>query len=127
MQTGNNVMIGGFINEGAVPMQVLVRGIGPSLAQQGVSGVLANPVLELYNSSGVTIATNDDWMTDPTQKAAIMATTLAPTDALESAILLTLPVGEGAYTAIVRGVNSTPGVGLVEAYFGNPCLGTSCP
>ncbi len=56
-----------------------------------------------------------------------MATGLAPTDPLESAILFTLPVGEGAYTAIVRGVNSTTGVGLVEAYFGNPCLGSVCP
>jgi len=46
---------------------------------------------------------------------------------LESAILVTLPVGEGAYTAIVRGANDTTGVGLVEAYFGDPCLGTSCP
>ena len=56
-----------------------------------------------------------------------MATGLAPTNALESAILITLPVGEGGYTAIVRGANGTTGVGLVEAYFGNPCLGTSCP
>ena len=61
------------------------------------------------------------------QKADIMATGLAPTDPLESAILITLPVGEGSYTAIVRGVSNTTGVGLVEAYFGNPCLGTSCP
>ena len=57
-------------------------------------------------------------MTD--QKADITATGLAPTNALESAILITLPVGEGAYTAIVRGANGTTGVGLVEAYFGNP-------
>ncbi len=64
-------------------------------------------------------------MTD--QEADIMATGLAPRNALESAILITLPVGEGAYTAIVRGANGTTGVGLVEAYFGNPCLGTSCP
>ena len=124
VQTGDNVMIGGFINDGSVPIKALIRGIGPSLAQQGVNGVLANPVLELHNPDA-TVITNDDWMT--TQQADITATTLAPTNPLESAILVTLPVGEGAYTAIVRGVNNTTGVALVEAYFGNPCLGTVCP
>jgi len=124
VQTGDNVMIGGFINRGAVPIQVLVRGIGPSLTPFGVSGALANPVLELHQPDG-SIVTNDDWGTD--QKTAITATGLAPTNVLESAILVTLPVGEGLYTAIVRGTSDTTGVGLVEAYFGNPCLGTSCP
>jgi hypothetical protein len=125
VQTGDNVMIGGFINQGAVPIKVLLRGIGPSLTSEGVSGALANPVLELHEPDGTTVITNDDWMA--TQKADITATTLAPKNALESAILLTLPVGQGAYTAIVRGVNNTTGVALVEAYFGNPCLGGSCP
>ena len=92
VQTGDNVMIGGFINKGATPIQVLVRGIGPSLTQFGVSGALANPTLELHKPDG-TVVTNDDWMTD--QEADIMATGLAPTNALESAILITLPVGEG--------------------------------
>jgi hypothetical protein len=124
VQTGDNVMIGGFINEGSVPIQVLVRGIGPSLTQSGVGGALANPVLELHKPDG-TIVTNDDWQSD--QESDIMATTIPPTNPLESAILLTLPVGEGAYTAIIRGANNTTGVGLVEAYFGNPCIATSCP
>jgi hypothetical protein len=126
VQTDANVMIGGFINKGATPIKVLVRGIGPSLTPFGVSGALANPTLELHKPDG-SVATNDDWGTDPTQKANITATGLAPANALEAAILLTLPVGEGAYTAIVRGASGTTGVGLVEAYFGNPCLGTSCP
>ncbi|MGH8094560.1 MAG: putative Ig domain-containing protein [Chthoniobacterales bacterium] len=124
VQTGDNVMIGGFINEGSVPMQVVVRGIGPSLTGQGVTGALANPVLELHEPDG-TVITNDDWQT--TQEAEITATTLAPTNPLESAILVTLPVGFGTYTAIVRGANNTTGVALVEAYFGNPCLVASCP
>jgi hypothetical protein len=124
VQTGDNVMIGGFINQGAVPIKVLIRGIGPSLTQAGVPGALANPVLELHNPDG-SVVTNDDWKA--TQEADIIATTLAPSNDLESAILVTLPVGQGAYTAIVSGVNSTTGVALVEAYFGNPCLGTSCP
>jgi uncharacterized delta-60 repeat protein len=130
VQTEDNVMIGGFINKGATPIKVLVRGRGPSLTPFGVSGALANPTLELHKPDGG-VVTNDDWITDPTQKAAITATGLAPTNDLESAILLTLPVGEGAYTAIVKGVDGTTGVGLVEAYFGNPCLGSGstevCP
>jgi Putative Ig domain/Galactose oxidase, central domain/Kelch motif len=124
VQTDDNVMIGGFINQGAAPIKVLLRAIGPSLAQAGVNGVLANPVLELHQPDG-SVVTNDDWMAR--QEADIAATGLAPTNELESAILLTLPVGEGAYTAVVRGANDTTGVGLVEAYFGDPCLGTSCP
>ena len=125
-------MIGGFINEGGTPIKVLVRAIGPSLTVNGTPngpplvGGLADPILELHKPDG-TIVTNDNWMSDPTQTAAIIATTIPPTNALESAILVTLPVGEGAYTAIVSGANGTSGVGLVEAYFGNPCLGASCP
>jgi uncharacterized repeat protein (TIGR01451 family) len=128
VQTGVNVMIGGFINEVSSPIKVLVRGIGPSLAAAGVVGPLADPSLELRDADGALIAANDNWGADPTQKADIMATgNLAPTNDLESAILITLPAGKGAYTAIVSGVNDTTGVALVEAYFGSPCLGTSCP
>jgi hypothetical protein len=123
-------MIGGFINRGPREIQALIRAIGPSLAAQGVNGVLANPVLEVYDKDGALIATNDDWG-DSNQKAEIVATTIAPTNALESAVLLTLPVGQNAYTAIVRGANDSSGVGLIEAYFGDPyltgCLGSSCP
>ncbi|HEY2713494.1 MAG TPA: hypothetical protein VGI60_13345 [Chthoniobacterales bacterium] len=123
VQAGDDVMIGGFINEGSEPIKVLLRAIGPSLA---VTGKLADPILELHEPDG-TVITNDNWMSDPAQKTAIMATTIPPTDPPESAIVLTLPVGEGAYTAIVRGVNSTTGVALVEAYFGDPCLSSLCP
>jgi len=124
VQTGDNVMIGGFINQDTVPIQVVVRGLGPFLASQGVKGVLANPMLELHKPDG-TVVINDDWASD--QKNELIATTLAPTNPLESAILLTLPVGQGRYTAIVRGANGTTGVGQVEAYFGDPCVGASCP
>ncbi len=126
VQTGDNVMIGGFINEGAVPIKVLVRAIGPSLAKLGVTDALPNPILELHEPDG-TVITNDNWMNPPSQIMDIMETTIPPPDPMESAIVLTLPVGEGAYTAIVRGANGTTGVGLVEAYFGDPCLGTLCP
>ncbi len=92
VQTGDNVMIGGFINQGSVPIKVLVRGIGPALTGFGVAGALANPVVELHKADG-TVVINDDWKA--TQEAEIMATGLAPSDDLESAILLTLPVGAG--------------------------------
>jgi hypothetical protein len=109
--TGNNIAIGGFIIYGSDPMQVVVRAIGPSLAKAGVSGALQDPVLELHDSKGALVMTNDDW---DTQDADIRASGLAPTDARESALLTTLQ--PGAYTAVIRGKNNTTGVALVEIY-----------
>ena len=109
--TGDQVMIGGFIIKGGLPPKVIVRAIGPSLTQAGVRGALADPVLELHDSNGMTI-TNDNWRA--TQEAEIIATTIPPTDNREAAIVATLP--PGPYTAIVRGANNSTGVALVEAY-----------
>jgi len=116
VDTGNNVMIGGFILGGSTPgSKVLVRAIGPSLP---VSGALADPTLELHNGNGATIATNDNWKindaTGQSQEADIRATTIPPSNDLESAVLTTLPPGN--YTAIVAGKNGGTGVGLVEVY-----------
>jgi hypothetical protein len=112
VQTGDNVLIGGFIVTGTDPKEVLIRGIGPSLTAFGISGALADPVLELHKMDGTTIGTNDNWKA--TQQAAIAATGLAPTDDLESAIIATLD--PGVYTAILSGKNGGNGVGLVETY-----------
>ena len=94
----------------------MVRAIGPSLADQ-VADPLQNPVLELHttNSQGqdVILASNDNWINAPNQQE-IIDTTIAPTNDLESAILMSL--APGGYTAIVRGVNNTTGIGLIEAY-----------
>ena len=109
VQTGDNVMIGGFILLGTDAQQVLVRAIGPSLP---VPGALADPTLELHDKDGAIIMSNDDWRSD--QEADIIATTIPPTDDAESAILATLT--PDAYTAIVRGKNNTTGVALVEVY-----------
>jgi hypothetical protein len=111
VQTGNNVLIGGFIIAGTQPKKVILRAIGPSLP---VAGALANPVLELRDSSGGLIQMNDNWRSD--QQAEIIATGIPPSNDLESAIVATLPANNSAYTAIVRGVNNGTGVGLVEAY-----------
>jgi hypothetical protein len=89
-----------------------VRAIGPSLKAAGVSGVLADPTLELHDSNGGVLASNDNWRTD--QEAEIKATTIPPSNDLESAIVRTLVPGN--YTAIVRGVKNTTGVALVELY-----------
>ena len=114
VDTGDNVMIGGLIigpiNTG--DGTVLLRAIGPSLAGAGIQDALQDPVLELHDSNGDIVATNDDWM--DTQETEIEATGIAPTDPRESAILQTLAAGP--YTAIVRGKNNTTGVALVEAY-----------
>ena len=108
VQTGDNVLIGGLIITGTDPKEVIVRAIGPSLGEAGVAGPLANPVLELHYPNGTTVVTNNNWRDD--QETEIMATGLAPTDDLESAIVATLE--PGLYTAIVRGVNGGTGVGL---------------
>jgi hypothetical protein len=114
VETGDNVLIGGFIVTGTQPKRVIVRAIGPSLTAAGVPGALANPTLELHDSSQV-IASNDNWTNAPNRQE-IIDSTLAPTNDLESAILMTLPANNAAYTAIVTGVNGDTGVGLVEAY-----------
>jgi hypothetical protein len=112
--TDNNVLIGGFIITGTDPKNVLIRGIGPSLNAVGIT--LSDPTLELHQGSMI-IATNDNWKTKPdgtSQQAEIEATTIPPTNDLESAILATL--NPGAYTTILAGKNGGTGVGLVEVY-----------
>jgi hypothetical protein len=109
VQTGENVMIGGFIVLNG-SQKVIVRAIGPSLP---VSGALQDPVLELHNSNGAVLQTNDNWRTGG-QQAEIIATTVAPTREEESAIVRTLAPGN--YTAVVRGVNQTTGVALIEVF-----------
>ena len=111
MLSGNSVLIGGFIVSGNA--QILLRAIGPSLISFGVNGALLDPKMELYDSTGSLLATNDNWESD--QAVAISATGAAPRDSRESAILIDLPMG--AYTLVVRGVNDATGVALVEAYF----------
>jgi uncharacterized delta-60 repeat protein len=110
VETGDNVLIGGFIITGSQPKKVMVRAIGPSLP---LADVLPNPTLELHDGMGTLITSNDNWMDAP-NKQEIIDSALAPTNDLESAILLSLD--PGLYTAIVRGVNDTTGIGLVEAY-----------
>lgn len=116
VDTGDNVMIGGFIlGGGGGSSTVIVRGIGPSLANATppVTDALADPTLDLHDSNGTIIASNDDWMNGP-DKQTIIDDGLAPTNVKESALLATL--APGAYTAILSGVGNTTGVGLVEAY-----------
>ncbi len=121
VQTGDNVMIGGFIVQGTQPKQVILRAIGPELTQHGVPDALADPTLELHDETGALIASNDNWVQTiiggiitMNQVREIRNSGHAPTDPRESAIIATLPPGN--YTAIVRGVNNTTGVGLVEVY-----------
>jgi hypothetical protein len=121
VQTGDNVMIGGFIVAGTGPKRVLVRAIGPELTQYGITNPLANPRLELYNRTGTLIASNNDWQTTilggiitSSQVGAIQNSGYSPTAASESAIIANLQPGN--YTAIVRGLNNTAGVALVEVY-----------
>jgi hypothetical protein len=113
VETGDNVLIGGFIITGTQPKKVIVRAIGPSLSPLFPAG-LADPSLELRDSLGSLIAVNDNWRSD--QESEIIATTIPPSHDLESAIVVTLPANNSAYTAIMRGLNNGTGIGVVEAY-----------
>jgi len=108
----NDVAIAGFIVLGNSAKQIVVRGLGPSLANAGVQSALSDPMLELYDSGGKLLTSNNDWQ--QTQAQALRDAKLAPTDNRESAILAT--VAPGAYTAVVRGNGNATGVGLVEVY-----------
>lgn len=120
VDAGDNVMIGGLIvgeGLGGGSANIFVRGIGPSLSVFGVSGPLQDPTLEFRNSSGTLLAANDDWKVasdGASQQAKIEATTIAPTNDLESALILAVPPGN--YTAVLRGKGNTPGVAVVEVY-----------
>jgi hypothetical protein len=117
VDTDDNVMIGGLIvggGSGGGTARVIVRALGPSVP---VAGALGDPTLELHDGSGTLVASNDNWKVRPdgsSQQAEIEATTIPPTNDLESALVQTLPAGN--YTTIVRGKNGTTGVGLVEVY-----------
>ena len=114
VETGDNVLIAGFILQGADAKKVIVRAIGPSLQANGtpLAGRLADPVLQLYNGAGNLIATNDNWR--DTQKQEIIDSTIPPTDDKESAIVALLEPGN--YSAVVRGKNETTGIAVVELY-----------
>jgi hypothetical protein len=121
VETGDNVVIGGFIVQGSGAKRVIIRALGPELTQYGVADPLRNPTLELHNGNGDLIASNNNWLTTiiggiitQDQVRDIMNSGYAPGNGLESAIIADLQPGN--YTAIVRGVNDTTGVGLVEVY-----------
>lgn len=109
VEAGDNVLIGGFIIVGPGEKRIALRGLGPSLP---ISGALSDPALELYDSSGTLVASNNDWRS--AQQDELVASGLAPTHDSDAALIATLSTG--SYTAVVRGVNDTTGVALVEVY-----------
>ena len=115
VQTGDNVLIGGFIVTGAEPKQVLLRAMGPSMNANGVpvQGRMTDPTLELYDATGALVTTNDNWTESP-ERAQIEATGIPPNDDRESAIVRTL--APGSYTAVLSGKNESTGIALVEIY-----------
>ena len=115
VQTGNEVMIGGFILGGNnKPTRVAVRALGPSLSAFGLANVLADPTLELHDANGTTLISNDDWQSDSTSAGQLNANGLGLPDPKESGIFTSLPPGQ--FTAIVAGKNGSIGIALVEIY-----------
>ena len=113
--TGNNIVIAGFtLGNHSGTDTIVVRGIGPSLAQAGILDPLANPTLQLRSANGALVAANDDWQQEPAQAAALNNAGLAPSHPLEAAILKALP--PGAYTALLMGAQNATGVGVIEIY-----------
>ena len=114
VQANSNVMIGGFVLGGGsgTGTKVVVRALGPSLAQAGIGKPLANPHLELYDGNGSLVRMNDNWR--ESQETEIQQTRVSPSNDLESAIVETLPAG--SYTAVVSGSNGSAGIGLIEVY-----------
>ena len=112
MQTGENVLIGGIIITGTERKKVILRAIGPLLGAQGVEGALQDPVLELFDSSGQPVTSNDNWRNG--DAAEIEASTIPPSDDAEAAIVRILAPGN--YTAVVSGNGGATGIGLVEVY-----------
>ena len=113
VSSGDDVVIAGFIVDGSQPKEVVVRGIGPSLAQSGIAGPLADPTIELHDSTGALLASNDNWQSD-TNATRVQDVNLAPRQPVEAALDRTL--NPGAYTVILRGMNGATGIGLIEVY-----------
>jgi hypothetical protein len=110
-------MCGGFVLGGnSNPARVAIRGLGPSLAQYGLSEVLADPVLELHDGNGALMISNDNWTDDPVTAAELVANGLAPQNGDESGIFVSLPPGQ--FTVILSGKNNGTGtgIGLLEIY-----------
>lgn len=116
VRTSDQVMIGGFIVDGDAPKRIVIRALGPSLAGRGVSNVLADPVLEIYNKDSVRIAENDNWVHP--LPPDVVASGLTPENPAESLVAMTLEPGH--YTAILRGANGGTGVALCELYDTEP-------
>jgi hypothetical protein len=114
VQTGSNVMIGGFILAGNNNTHVAVRGIGPSLGALGLNPVLVDPTLELHDGNGALLVSNDNWQDDPASASQLSALGLAPSDTAEAGIHVSL--APGAFTVILAGKDGGTGIGLVEIY-----------
>jgi hypothetical protein len=112
VQTGDTILVAGTIVLGQAPQKVIVRAIGPSL---NIAGKLTDPILELRDANGTVIRSDDNWRTGG-QENEIIQTGVAPSNDSESALIETLPANGAAYTAIVRGVNDTTGIAVVEVY-----------
>jgi hypothetical protein len=115
VSTGNDIVIAGFfLSQGGGDDRIVVRGLGPSLSAFGLSPVLANPTLQLRNSDGSLVFTDNDWQDNTAQATELMAVGLAPTNDFEAAIVANLP--PDLYTVLLAGLNNSTGIGLVEIY-----------
>jgi hypothetical protein len=113
--TGNDILIAGFFIAGTGTQRVLIRAVGPSLAAFGLTGLLTDPKLEIYNAAGAKIAENDNWdATLSSTFASAGAFALTP-GGKDAALIVSLPAG-ATYTVQVKGADGGTGEGLIEVY-----------
>ncbi|MCX6954430.1 MAG: hypothetical protein NTV51_19940, partial [Verrucomicrobia bacterium] len=114
--TGENFLIAGFVVSGTTPKTLLIRGVGPSLGLFGLAGVLSDPQLSLFDSTGAVVAQNNDWGGDPALTAASSRVGAFPLPATSKDAVMIVTLAPGAYSAVVSGVNGGTGIALVEVY-----------
>jgi len=110
----NNVLIGGFVVQCHSRAGIILRALGPSLSSSGVTNVLSNPSIAVFNQQGYLVGYNEHWQENVQQAAKIARSGLAPSFAREPAMALNLP--SGSYTAVVRGQDNSAGVALLDIY-----------
>jgi hypothetical protein len=113
--TGSDILIAGFAISGTGTKQVLIRAIGPTLINFGVTGALADPQLEVFDSNRRSIASNDNWSSNLSTTFTQVGAFPLPAGSRDAAIMTTLNAGS-TYTVQVSGVNNSTGEALLEIY-----------
>jgi hypothetical protein len=112
--SGADILIAGFSIAGSGKRRVLIRAVGPALSNFGVSAVLIDPKLELFDGAAK-VSENDNWGPELTETFAAVGAFPLAVASKDSAVIVSLDAGR-SYTVQVSGVNGATGEALVELY-----------